>query len=282
MENENNMIPGNEAEADALLDQVQDTDSQTITEAAPAPAATVDEYKFTVGGKEISAKRDQLIRWAQQGYDAPNKIGTLTKQLEGWKQKESNFKTMQEKYGPIDEYVRQNPKFWDHVVQQFQQKDQLLNDPSNPLAQTVSQLQSQMQDLVQYKNQVEQQRQAAQMQQEDTKYQEELSEIRKSYPTVDFNTPDENGKSLEYKVLEYANANGIKKFTTAFRDLHHDELKRMYEEGAKEKVSKERQKNTKLGILGVTPTPTRRTSEDVKGKSYNDLASEALAELGLT
>ncbi len=285
--NENEIIPENEEQADELLNQIESPNpaEEQPNQETPAPAIPED-YAFTVGGKEVKGKwstdREKLIKWAQMGYEAPTRIGSLTKEIESWKQKETAFKEMESKYGEIDKFVREKPEFWEHVTKAWNERDKLFNDPSNPLASTVQSLQQQMQDLINYKNQVEQERQQTRMAREDGDYQKEFGELKTKYPQIDFVTPDEQGKSLEYKVLEYAQANGIRKFTTAFRDFYHDELVKHHSEQAKENLVKEKQKNTKLGILGITNTPTKRSSDDVRGKSYNDLANEIVAEFNLS
>ena len=282
IENENLGTVESEEQADALLETIEQPATGPIQEEKPQAPQTIDEFDLTVGGKQIKAKRDQLIQWAQMGYDAPNKIRHLTKELESWKQKESKFQELDQKYGEIDKFVREKPDFWDHVLQSYQQRNQLLQDQSNPLASMVQQLQSQVQDLVQYKNQIEERQAQARVQQEDQSYLQTLEEMRKSYPDVDFVTPDAEGKSLEYKVLEYAQQNGISNFKTAFRDYYHDELVKLAESKAKENLIKEKQKNTKMGILGITSAPTKRASSgNVRNKSYDDIANEALEELGL-
>ncbi len=269
--------------ADELLEQIERPSHEAAPEREQAP---VDEFELTVGGKQIKAKRDQLMQWAQQGYSAPGQISKLTKEVESWKQKwsseEPKWKSMQEKYGPVDEYVRQNPQFWDHVVKNFEKRNQVLNDQANPLAATVNDLQKQMQDLIQYKNQIEDQRTKQVIAQEDQAYTKNLDEMQKAYPDIDFSTPGEDGKSLEYKVLEHAQANGIANFKTAFRDFYHDQLVARAESTAKEKLTKDRQKNTKLGILGISPSPTKRVSSDHRGKSWNEIGQEAIDELGLS
>lgn len=280
-----NLAPETTEQADALLESIEQPDQGPIQDAQPQQQA-IDEFELTVGGKAIKAKRDQVMQWAQQGYSAPGKISQLTRDLENWKKKytesEPKWNQMQEKYGAVDEYVRQNPQFWDHVVKQYEQRNQVLQDQTNPLAGMVGDLQRQVQDLIQYKNQVEENQQKYRATQEDQAYMQGFEELKKSYPDVDFVTPDQDGKTLEYKVLEYANAEGIRNFKTAFRDFYHDELLKRSEVKAKESLAKEKQKNTKLGILGVTPTPTKRTETgNVRNKSYDDLVTEALQELGI-
>lgn len=278
---ENSGVIENEAQADELLESIERPSHETIQDEQPQSQPVVDEFELTVGGKAIKAKRDQVLQWAQMGYDAPNKIRALTKEIESWKQKEPQYKQLQEKYGPVDEYVKQNPQFWDHVLKSYEQRNQLLQDASNPMASMVSELQKQVQDLVQYKNQIEERQSQARMAQEDQAYMQGFEELKKSYPDIDFVTPDEEGKSLEYKILEHAQNEGIKNFKTAFRDYYHDELVKRSEAKAKENLTKEKQKNTKLGILGITNAPTKRASSDHRNKSYDDLAAEALAELGI-
>jgi len=205
-------VPGTEEEADALLSEIEQPASEDVAPPGtpdPTQAQPVDEFSLTVGGKEIKAKREQLMKWAQQGYDAPNRIGELNKQLESWKQKESMFKELEGKYGVVDQYVRENPQWWQFVQDQY---SKLQEQNANPLMDTLKQLQEKVNGLEEYKNNIV-------MSQEDKAYQAELQAIQKQYPKVDLSTPDESGKSLEYKVLEYARENGIKKFQTAFRDF---------------------------------------------------------------
>jgi hypothetical protein len=284
IENENLGAIESEAQADELLESVEQSSDGPIQDEAQQAPQTMDEFELTVGGKQIKAKRDQLIQWAQQGYSAPGQLSKLTRELDSYKKKwtefEPQYKTLQEKYGPVDEYVRQNPQFWDHVLKSYEQRNQVLGDTSNPLAGMVTDLQKQVQDLIQYKNQIEERQVKHQTAQEDQAYLSTLDEMQKAYPDIDFTSPDEEGRSLEYKVLEYAHENGIKNFKTAFRDFYHEELVKRSESKAKEALLKDKQKNTKLGILGVTPTPTKRTeTKNVRNKSYDDLAQEALEEL---
>lgn len=272
-------------QADELLSSIEQPQDR-IMDKAPEQKPTVDEWEFTVGGKQVKAPRDQVIQWAQQGYTAPGQIAKYTRELETLKKQyseaESKYKDWDTKYGPVDQYVRQNPQFWDHVMQSYEQRNSLLSDQSNPMAQMVRDLQTQVQDLVQYKSQLEEQQTKQRMSQEDQAYLGQLTEMKKAYADIDFDTPDAEGKSLEYKVLEYAQQEGIKNFKTAFKDFYHDELLKRAESKAKESLIKDKQKNTKLGVLGVSPTPTKTpSSRNIRQSSYDDLTREALAELGI-
>lgn len=238
------------------------------------------EYAIKYGGKEIKAPIEKILRWAEQGYEAPQKIGDLNKQLESWKTKEQTFKELEGKYKPIDDYARQNPAWLQHVQEQFAQREQQRQaDPNN---QQYTQLQSQFEQQKTILDQLMSDREANRIAKEDEQYNQGFENLKKQFTKVDFNSVDESGKSLEYRVLEHANKKGINDFTTAFKDYYFDDLMKIKETEAKEKLMKDKQANTKLGILNYNSTPTpKKVGDSVKGKSYSDLEREALAEYGL-
>jgi len=277
MEKEILDIPKDEAEADALLESI--SNPKEDTEKAQAESKPPEEYSFNYEGKEIKAPMDKLLKWASQGYGAPNRIGELNKQLGEWKQKESHLNELKTKYADVDNYVRQNPQWFEAVNQQYQQalakQNQSAQMENHPLMNEFAGLRKQVDELSNYKNEIIRT-------QEDQKYTHDFELLQKANPKVDFVTPDENGKTLEYKVLEYAQQNGINNFKTAFRDFYHEDLLKLKELEAREKVVTDRVGKTKLGILGISPTPTKRHTESVKGKSYDDLMREAKEELGIS
>ena len=289
---EENQVPQTEQEAEALLSSIEGQGSQdtappeTPDISAQSPQVNTNEFAFTVGGKEVkldlTKEKDKLIKWAQMGYDAPNRIGQLNQQIEQWKTKESQWGELQKKYGEIDEFVKKTPQFWDHVLKQWEQREQALNqDPNNPLVTQLSELSNKYQTIEQkiatYEKAEAEKRQAQAMQE----YTKEFETIKTQYPQLDFSTPDESGKTLEYQVLEHAESNGIKKFTTAFRDLLHDKLKSIHEEGGKEKVIQDKQRNTKLGVLNVSAQPTKQSFANVKGMTHDQIAEQIKSEYNL-
>jgi hypothetical protein len=118
---------------------------------------------------------------------------------------------------------------------------------------------------------------------EDAALESEVSQLRQQHKDLDWNSADENGHSLEQRVLKHASENGINSFRAAFRDYNHDQLLKLTELRAREAAMLERQKVVKSGLLGQSPTPKKglQTADNVKGKSYNNLVSEALSELGI-
>ena len=78
--------------------------------------------------------------------------------------------------------------------------------------------------------------------------------------------------------LGVSNAKGFK---AAFRDYMHERLVKDAELKGKESAQQEIQRRNKLGLLGTTPTPlkTIQPAVNLKDKSYEELAREALQEL---
>ena len=258
-------------DVDTILEQIQQENAPKQPEAAPAPK--VEEYSFIHNGKEIKADRDKLIRWAQQGYDAPNRLGEMNKKLQEYTKKEAQLKEWEQKYAPVQDFVQKNPEFYQkYLAEVEQQRAQIPVAVLDPLKQEIDQLKNGFQTL-------EQERAAEKARQEDEIYQKEVGEIKKQYPKVDFDSKDQSGQSLEYRVLQYAIENGIKKFTTAFRDYYHDNLLKMAEETAKEKAIASKQRSVRQGILDVASYPSRKpTTGYTNSKSYNDLLREAIEE----
>ena len=261
-----------ESDVDALLESIENPKSNV--QEVPAPKA--EEYSFTHNGKEIKADIEKLKRWASQGYDAPNRLGELNKVVNEYKTREQQLKELETRYKTVDEYVRKNPEFYSKFMQAYQQEVS-----GNPLA-ALDPIKQEVEQLKNSFKTIEQERQEQRIKQEDELYQKEVTELKKTYPKVDFDSKGQDGKSLEYKVLQYALDNGIKKFTTAFRDFYHDELMKINAESAKEKVVSEKQTRFKLGILDDGQLPKSKSSEYSRGKSWGDLEKDALRELGIT
>jgi hypothetical protein len=120
--------------------------------------------------------------------------------------------------------------------------------------------------------------------QEDQELDGEIEAYKSKYPGFDWKTETDSGHSqLESQILEYAIQNGIKRFTTAANDFLHDEFMKKAEFQAKEKVGKTIQANNKLGIGEKRLAPkSKPIRTDVRGKSYDDLAREAMDEFGIS
>lgn len=282
-----------DVDVDSLMESIEaprgDIPMTARQEPDPAAAApTAAELEFTWNGKQIKAPYSdpRLKQWAAQGYDYSQRMQEFNQQRSQFEEQQKSLKEMEGRYAPVDEYVKKNPDWWNHVQQSWEQREQQRQqalDPNNPIAQELNAIKSNLQEITSFKSQYEAEKQAQVQQEQDSRYKSDLESLRKTHPDLDFDTAGEDGKSLEMRVIEHGMSHGIRSLRAAFRDFYHDHLVKTAELRGKETVNKDIQKRTKLGLLGTTPTPRKglQRAEDVKAKSYNDLEREALAELGL-
>ena len=245
---------------------------------APAQQPTPQEVMetLTVNGKQVQATKEQLRQWASQGYN-------YSQQMQALKQQQQQLEAYKP-YETVDQYAKQNPEWWQHVLKSYEQRaiEAQKLDPSNPLAQEISQLKSQLNEIGQFKNQILEERTRQQQTQEDQALDTEIKSIREKYSNLDWKTVDENGHDLERQVLAYATKRNIGTFEDAFKSYYHDKLVALEAERAKEALGKDIQKKTKLGLLGKTPTPTQSFQpQNLKSQSYERILDDTLNELGL-
>lgn len=258
--------------------------SRDIPMEQPKPDITpAQEYTLKVNGQDIKAPLDKVLQWAQMGYNYPQKANELNlKQQEFQKRQqelEAQWNERETKWAPykeVDEYAAKNPDWWKQVSQNYQEA--IKGATSNP---EVNQIKQEFQEFKKFMQDSMAEKQSQKVLAEDQKFSQEVESIRKAYTNIDFDTPDDDGKSLEMKVLQHAVDNGIGSFKTAFRDYYHDHLINKAKEDGKVAVAKQVQKQTKLGILGETSRPTKglKPAENIKNKTYSQLAQEALDEL---
>ncbi len=283
-----------EINADELLEQIEAPDAgrpMTGGDAAPAaqsPAATSAadwrqsfDWSIDHNGQKVSPDSAEKAKtWLSLGHNYSQRAAELNKsQAEMARERQQ----LQDKYkgydrfSEVDQYARQNPDWWKHVQSSFEQRGMHGVDPNlAPILQRLQQTEQFVQTL-------EQQRAQEAQTKEDQALEAEIGEIRKSYPKIDLNSVDETGRSLEYRVLKHANDSGIRSFRAAFRDYLHDRLVSEAQVQGREAIAKDKQVQTRQGVLGRTPAPTKglNGAVNVRGKSYDQLTQEALAELGI-
>lgn len=276
---------------DSLVDSGEDFNpKEDIPETkVEQPKDPFANFTLDVNGKQIVPKDlDQVKKWAQMGYNYAQHMNEFNTQKQ---QFDSKFKH----YSDIDQFAQQNPEWWDHVNNSFTQKGQNLEQQKNPLDQQSknSDNNKNMQEMVeqvlqskygpkfeQFDNFLHQQK-LEQQSAEDMALDSEIKTIREQNSDLDWENLDETGKSLESRILEHANINGIPSFKTAFRDFYHDKLLHKVELRGYEKAKQEIQKNKKLGLLGETPAPLKsfKIQKNLKDLSYDDIANEIMEEL---
>lgn len=260
--------------------------SAALDATAPQSDPELIEY-VTDGGKTVKETLEMLKKRASMGYHYAQRMEALKAREAEINGSAEKFKSLQ-RWQEYNDFAEKNPAWAKHVEQSWEQREALLQsqgaeDPNSPLHAELNSVKQQLGEVSQFLGSLKAEREQQQRASEDTALNSEIKSIRERYPDTDFDLADETGKSLEYRILEHAASNGIKSFKTAFHDFYHDHLIKMREDKAKESVLREQQKNKKAGIIGVTDAPTKGLNrvQNTRAKSYDQLAQEAMAELGL-
>ena len=281
-------------EIDQLYDSLHKPDSE-IPMSGEAPAAVEPvaqepvwngaEWEFEANGKKIAPdSRDKARTWMSQGYNYAQRMGEINKQRSEWERKQAEYDAKIKGYSRFDEvdkYARENPQWWDHVESSWNTR-QIPQGANNDLAPVLQPIQEKLGKFEEFIGQMQAERLEAQEQQANDALESEVSEIRKSYPNIDLASIDESGKPLELRVLEHCREIGTSSFRAGFRDYLFDKLQTMGSANAKEAAVKQGQAQAKRGIIAQSATPARQPAPYSKGKSYDQLTREALAELGIS
>lgn len=233
----------------------------------------------------VKASEEDLLNYAKKGYESAQTMEAFNKEKE-------QFFPVMDKYKQIDEYAIQNPEWWEHVQNSYGNREQSNDTIGNELTSQDSQqeLSPELQAITNQLNEVREfihsqksEQERKQMAEDDSLLDAEINSIKEQHAYMDFGTPDEKGVTLEQKVLKHAQEIGTQSFRVAFRDYAHDKLISKAEELGKEAIGKDIQRKTKLGILGSSTKSSspKLASGYNKKKSYEDLAREAIEELGI-
>ena len=240
------------------------------------------KVKYQASGREVEEPLETIIKSrAPYGYHAAQRLEEANRKIQ---EAEAKFKASQElegKWKQFDDYARENPQWMDHVNKLWAERDRINAnlDPNDPLTQKLGMYDSKIGTVESKVDQLLGHFQKQEQAKQDQAYMSQVEAVKKSYPGIDFGASDEQGRTLEYRVLEHASKKGITGagFETAFRDYYHDNLIQMERAKAKEEAVKELQEQRKKGILGKTQAPTRTfEAHDVRRMSDEDIRQAAL------
>jgi hypothetical protein len=296
-------MPGvDDINVDELMEQVEAPSAPRPESHEEAPAETPEEpaeqkaweapewSHFEWNGKKLFPDTpDKAKTWMSLGYNYSQRLGDLNKtHAEKMAEVEKRAKEIQQReeswgrYQKVDEFAQQNPDWWNHVEQSWQQRANPQLDPN--LERVLKPLQEKLGKFEEYFGSIEQQRQVEQTKAADQALDAEIAETRKNFPTIDLSAVDPtSGQTLESQVISHGIQQGLRSFKTAFLDYLGPRLIADAEARGKEAAVKTTQLNAKKGLLGQTPTPTKgiQRLENSRAKSWDAVLEEAKAELGI-
>ena len=283
---ENNVATAPSAElSDAQIDSLVDgtpegpkTISETPSDVVKPPEPA-EEYSFKYKGQQIKADKDRILKWASQGYDYSQKMGEWNKtrqELDEIRKQHADL----EQYKQIHDYAQANPKWLEHLQQTWKSKDVQSLDLNDPAQAKIAELNAKLSNVEKFMQESRNKEISQSREMQDKNLATEVNSIRTQYKDLNWNTVDESGMNLEARVLAYAVDNGINNFKTAFLAMNHDNIVKLEKDKALEAANKSTQANTRNGLLSKSSTPWKSVSQaqNVKSKSYDQLAKEALEE----
>jgi hypothetical protein len=275
----------------------------TADPAAAKPPADPQKYTYKVNGKEISEDLETILGRAGQGYHYAQRAEELNAREAQMKEQFGEHdpqRLMQ--FSKFDEYAKQNPDWWNHVNQSWEQREATIApdainqlDPDNELSPVVKGLHEQIQGLSEQLSTVLKSNQQAQefianeqRSRQDSALDTEIQTVGKKYG-VDLTESDTQGQTLEFRVLKHAEALGLDgnkqgHFEAAFKDLHFNDLVQKQIDERLKTNAKETQKARKAGIIGTSSTPTLNGGDpfngNVRAASYDDIGELVKQNLG--
>ena len=270
-------VQSSEPTVDEMFESVSEQPASEQPQAEPEKQAEI-EYEYTALGATRKEPISLILKRASQGYDYAQKMEQFKQQQAEIESAKARADELHGKYAQIDDYARENPDWYDHWSQAYEQRQTYGQQPDqpavdfSPVKEEIDALRNEFSSVKEF---ITQQQQS----QEDGKYWDEVKKVQQEFPDIDLNQSDETGKTLEYKILEHAKDNGIASFRVAFRDFYHDKLKSRMLEQAKQDLIKEDKERRKKGIVGVSNTPILNTDmPDLRNMSENDILQAAIAE----
>lgn len=272
---------------DATLDQIM----QEAENNQPQPAEMVEtpkaepqdpmgqEFEYKANGQMVKEPLSQILKRASMGYHYAQQMEDFNKQKASFDEQQKQWAPKIQLYEQVDKWAQENPERWQQIEQAFQQQN-LPAEVDENLAQALTPIQEQLNQFTNFMKDFQTNQEMQRIQAEDQSLNEEVTKVKDQYKDLDWETTNDEGKTLEQEILEHADKNGIPSFKAAFSDLYLPKLLARAKETGKDEAAKRIQQTNKMGILGQTPTPTKAQPQiDPAKYSYNQLQELALAEL---
>jgi hypothetical protein len=273
------------AESEAPVEPPAMTAPEPVKPVAEEPQTAAQMVDLKWRGETIQKPLDSVINMAQQAYDLDQRNREFREEKDSFTAERQEAEALINRYKAIDEHAIKNPGWFDHVQNEWNRLQQGLPpegyDAEDPMVQQNLKLQKQVQELAQWKNNIESERTSAEEAAADEKYAQSKQELVEKYEGLNWEATDESGYTLEARVLKHGLDNQLP-FKAAFLEYYTPTLLKMAEEKGQRVTSEAVQKSAQAGVVSRTPGPRQQKAKrtDFSNVSWDQLADEALAEVG--
>lgn len=245
----------------------------------PTPEPQYKEFEFNVRGQPIKIKENdpRFSQWLSQGHDYAQNVAAMKAERESFDRSRGEWEKSWNPYKEIDQFAKQNPDWWSHIEQSYQQKLSTPDGVPDPIRQYLDQrldpLAKDIPLVKQFLQKAQTEEMEKQRSEEDSKLDQAIKFIQSEHPDIDFKAKDPNGLTLEQRILKHAQDRHLPDFESAFLSYYHKDLYKIAESRGKEAIMQEMKKRQKLGLLDDVPAPGKGTSNPSlarKPQSWND------------
>lgn len=262
----------------------QDGQADSATETPEPVVEQTGENQFVLKhkGKEIALDPEKAKAYAQKGYDYETKMRDFKVQKKLYEQEIEKQKSMYGELAEINEFAKQNPAF-EQLIQREWAKIQSGQEIQVAPEDKVTLLESRLNQVLEKLESQEQQLSLRKQAEMEAAQETSIESYKSKYSDFDWESKDENGATLEDRIMQNMIDKGVKDFEIMADHVLKNELLARQQLEAKKKIGKQIQHANKHGLGQVTKTSQQKTSKakDIGSKSYDDLVAEGLAELGI-
>lgn len=233
-------------------------------------------------GKEITLDADKARSYAQQGYDYSKKMHQLRVDRKLFEQETEKTRQELQELQEINAFAKENPAF-EQLIQREWAKVQAGGQLEVSPEDKNMILESRLNQVLERLNAQEQAINARKTAEIEAKQEGAIESYKQKHSDFDWNTKDENGATLEDRIMQSMIDKGIKDFEIMADHVLKKELMVKEAMQAKEQVARKIQTAHKQGLGAVTNKSqlAAKKAENVSAKSYDDLVLEGLKELGI-
>lgn len=278
------------ASGDAITSDKGDATGQAVAGVDGQPAVPVwdgKEYAIKFRDKEIVPKdKAHLITLAQKGYLYDNRVGEMKTREESLQQQEAKLAKLQQ----LNEAFEKNPKLQQRIFSLYQEVlsgkaeaeqagDAATAEGNADIAAKLKEMFAPLQSKVQ---ELESFRQTWIQRDADDWAKHQISDMREKHPEHDWDAVDsESGKPLWKTVVDIAVKKGLTdNLDDAYRLFFFDHVGQSAAADALKKQAEKEAEDRKRGVIttGSTgKTPKQGVVPDTRGKTYDQVAAEALS-----
>jgi hypothetical protein len=272
--------PAPEAATEGIVNdaQAEAPSEETSSNVTPEEGSRVLKYK----GEEISLDDDRYKNYAQKGYDYEQKMHQMRVDQKLFEQERESWTKKNSEIEQINEYAKANPQFEQLIQQEWAKVQNGQAREMDPQTE-IQVMQSQLRTLMEQNKSITEAAETRRIAEMEATQEGAIAKFKEEHAYLDWSTKDDQGLTLEDHVGQKMQDKRVADFEVMARAMLMDKIIAHKAMEGKESVAKGIQKAKQLGLGKITEKSQLgvKKADDVSNKTMDQLAAEAIAELGL-